>query len=230
VNFKALPINHWFFFSNTVDCTLVHDKLRADERDLRVSNICQPLKFTKESARFQEYDPVLTYFGVEQKILMCAREMPCFMKSDTFQRLLKDRKKDVQDERKKEKGSTAFTFSAVVDDIWLPVTKKFMDMCHQLKNGNITFSQTKKYFGIYKDKYDKLKEELLEMCRSAKLDNNWVARRTYQVEQYHCLHRYRSGAEVMVRLKKTFDLEGNFGKLDILLSAVSLQNVLIHSL
>ena len=170
----------------------------------------------------QRYVPISTYFGVEEEVLKCAGELPAFLNSAIFRRLWKEQSKSIQNERQKERNPGCFSFEEVVDNIWMPVQAKFMGMCQQLKNGNITFDRIKRYFVAYKDNYAKLREEFMVMSTAAKMDTKWVERRIYQVEQYYCLHQYRSGAEVMVQLKEAFNLEGNFGKLDILLSAVSL--------
>lgn len=107
-------------------------------------------------------------------------------------------------------------------NIFLPCYAKYDEIYKCLKNGSLRLEEVDTLFKAYRGKYEELAQDFDIMCRNDKSDNKqWIQRRVQQIEQYHELHLAVESAQVIMLVKQTLNLQGNFQVLQTLLEVVS---------
>lgn len=108
------------------------------------------------------------------------------------------------------------------DDIFEPCFNDYKDIYARLKDGSITLEEVNQLFGDYKGKYLELAQDLDIMCRVDKsTDKQWIHSRVQQIEQYHELHLAVASAQIIMKVKETLRLQGDFRVLETLTEVVS---------
>ncbi|XP_037649475.1 E3 ubiquitin-protein ligase rnf213-alpha isoform X2 [Sebastes umbrosus] len=103
------------------------------------------------------------------------------------------------------------------DDIFEPCFNDYKDIYARLKDGSITLEEVNQLFGDYKGKYLELAQDLDIMCRVDKsTDKQWIHSRVQQIEQYHELHLAVASAQIIMKVKETLRLQGDFRVLETL--------------
>ncbi|XP_016095221.1 E3 ubiquitin-protein ligase rnf213-alpha-like isoform X1 [Sinocyclocheilus grahami] len=116
------------------------------------------------------------------------------------------------------------TLEDLHSEIFEPCYDAYKNIYTRLKDGRITFEEVDVTFKAYKGKYDELEAEVAIIC---KLDHNddqcWVQTRIQQIEQYHELHLAVESAQVVMMVKQTLGLQGDFQVLEKLLVTTHLE-------
>lgn len=87
-----------------------------------------------------------------------------------------------------------------------------------LKDGSITFEDVDVVFRAYKGRYEELAAEVAIICKlDGGDDQRWVQTRIQQIQQYHELHLAVESAQVVMKVKETLCLQGDFQVLEKLL-------------
>ncbi|XP_054463285.1 E3 ubiquitin-protein ligase rnf213-alpha [Anoplopoma fimbria] len=168
---------------------------------------------------------VVTYFNLNEKIRNMAEVLSTFKNSHIFNVCWENKAKlmaatemeeDYQDER--EIADIMATPEMIHDDIFEPCFADYKDLYTCLKNGSIWLQEVNKLFRDYKGKYTELAQDLDIMCRVDKsTDKQWIHCRVQQIEQYHELHLAVASAQIIMKVKNTLCLQGDFRVLDRLI-------------
>lgn len=175
---------------------------------------------------------VVTYFSLEEEIREMAENLYTFRDSYIFKvcwekqaRQLVAENMEIEDLDNHELADFGATPEMIHDDIYVPCFADYKDIYTCLKNGNITLEEVNKLFKAYKGKYEELAQDLNIMCRIDKsTDKQWIRTRVQQIEQYHELHLAVASAQIIMKVKETLRLQGDFMVLETLTEVVSSHN------
>lgn len=170
---------------------------------------------------------VVTYFKLDENTRKMAEVLHTFQESHLFKMCWEKEAKllvaaNMDADPDMEEMDIVATPEIIHDDIFEPSFDEYKKIHTCLKNGHITLAQVNELFGDYKGKYDELTQELEIMCRVETLpDRHWIHRRVQQIEQYHELHLAVASAEIIMKVKDTLCLQGDFRVLETLTETVS---------
>ncbi|XP_029417237.1 E3 ubiquitin-protein ligase RNF213 isoform X2 [Nannospalax galili] len=103
--------------------------------------------------------------------------------------------------------------------LYCPCYAKFLNLYEDLKSGEITFAEVDNFFRDFVDKYGDLTADLQAMCTvDPHPQKSWIPQRVVQIKEYHSLHQAVSSAKVMLQVRSTLGLTGDFSVLDTLLN------------
>nr|XP_023992641.1 E3 ubiquitin-protein ligase rnf213-alpha-like [Salvelinus alpinus] len=160
---------------------------------------------------------VVTYFDLDQSMREMADVWHMFGDSHIFKMLWEKQTKDFASE-----FDSLVTPKEVTNGIFRPCYTKYKKNYEGLKNGSLKLKKVDILFNDYKGKYEKLAMDLDIMCRLNKSDNkHWIKERVQQIEQYHGLHLAVKSAQVIMKVKETLNLQGDFKALQTLLDIMS---------
>lgn len=159
---------------------------------------------------------VVTYFDLDQSMRQMADVWHMFGDSHIFKMLWEKQTKDFASE-----FDSLVTPKEVTCGIFRPCYTKYKKYYEGLKNGSLKLKKVDILFNDYKGKYEKLAMDFDIMCRLNKSDNkHWIKERVQQIEQYHGLHLAVKSAKVIMKVKETLNLQGDFKALQTLLDIV----------
>lgn len=172
---------------------------------------------------------VVTYFNLDGDIRSMAEALYTYRDSYIFQvcwekqaDLKAAEETEMDDPDEEEVVDIQATPDMIYEDIFEPCFDDYKYIYTCLKNGQITLEKVNQLFGNYKGKYAELIEELDIMCSIDKAPNKqWIHNRVQQIEQYHELHLAVASAQVIMRVKETLGLQGDFRVLETLTEVVS---------
>lgn len=186
-----------------------------------------PLNFFMEVHLFDQMPSekagIVTYFKLDQDkdIRNMAEVLHTLQDSRLFKECWEEEAKLLVDEEMDEENIIATT-EIIHDDIFTPSFEKYKDIYTCLKDGHITLAQVNLLFEDYKGKYEELGQQLDIMCQIDKgSDTHWIHGRVHQIEQYHELHLAVASAEIIMMVKETLCLQGDFRALETLSEVVS---------
>lgn len=205
-------------FSPVVD---IDDMEERQQIDIEVN----PLSFFMEVHPFDlmasDMAGIVTYFKLDEDIREMAEVLHTFQDSRLFKACWEKAAKLLVDEEMDEPDMIA-TPEMIHDDIFTPSYEEYKTIYTCLKDGHITLAQVNELFGDYEGKYEELAQQLNLMCRIEKRSNtDWILRRVQQIEQYHELHLAVASATIIMTVKETLGLQGDFRALETLMEAVS---------
>ncbi|XP_034046727.1 E3 ubiquitin-protein ligase rnf213-alpha [Thalassophryne amazonica] len=168
---------------------------------------------------------IVTYFDLEEDIRNAAEVLYTFRDSYMFKVCWDNQARSVA---VKELGNEDSDEHKIVDlmltpedihyDIFEPCFSDYKDIYTCLKNGTMTLEKVKELFRQYKGKYKELAQDLDMMCRiDNSVDKQWIPTKVEQIEQYHELHLAVASAEVIMMVKETLGLQGDFRVLQTLI-------------
>lgn len=168
---------------------------------------------------------VVTYFNLDEDIRSMAEVLSSFRDSHIFQLCWEKQAKlvaheEMEGEFQDEDGIADImaTPENIHDDIFQPCFKDYKDLYTRLKNGSIRLEEVSKIFRDYKGKYEELARDMDIMCRVDKaIDKQWIHSRVQQIEQYHELHLAVASAQIIMKVKETLCLQGDFRVLETLI-------------
>lgn len=205
-------------FSPVVD---VNDMEERQQINIEVT----PLNFFMEVHPFDlvasDMAGIVTYFKLDKDIRKMAEVLHTFQDSRLFKACWEKEAKALVDEEMDEEHIIA-TPEIIHHDIFTPSYEEYKQIYTCLKDGQITLAQVNELFGDYGGKYDELAQQLDIMCRIEKgTDTQWIHRRVQQIAQYHELHLAVASARIIMTVKETLGLQGDFRALETLMEAVS---------
>ncbi|TNN72678.1 E3 ubiquitin-protein ligase rnf213-alpha [Liparis tanakae] len=166
---------------------------------------------------------VVTYFDLDEEVRNMAGVLSTFKDSHIFNICWENEAKLMatagmeDDDNADEVLNIMATPEVIHDDIFKPCFAKYKDLYTRLKNGSIRLEEVNKLFRDYKGKYDELGQDLDIMCRvDISTDKKWIHSRVQQIEQYHELHLAVSSAQIIMEVKDTLRLTGDFRVLETL--------------
>lgn len=172
---------------------------------------------------------VVTFFNLDEEIRNMAEVLYTFRDSYLFKvcwekqakHLAASEMEDV-DPDQHDIADIMATPETIHDDIFQPCYVDYNNIYTSLKNNTITLEEVKLLFGDFKGKYEELAQDLDIMCRIDKsTDKQWIHSRVQQIEQYHELHLAVASAEIIMKVKRTLRLQGDFKVLETLAKVVS---------
>ncbi|XP_029293033.1 LOW QUALITY PROTEIN: E3 ubiquitin-protein ligase rnf213-alpha-like [Cottoperca gobio] len=162
---------------------------------------------------------VVTYFNLGDEIRKMAEVLFTFRESHLFKVCWENQAKLVVAEEMEDDDSDEYEASPqmIHDDIFEPCFDDYKHIYTCLKNGTISLEEVNKLFRDYKGKYEELAQDLDIMCRVDKsTDKQWIHSRVQQIEQYHELHLAVASAQIIMKVKETLCLQGDFRVLETL--------------
>ncbi|XP_017280867.1 E3 ubiquitin-protein ligase rnf213-alpha [Kryptolebias marmoratus] len=218
-------------------CHKLEEHMTVDVADLEVKtqvNIeTMPLDHFMVVNQFDQLasDPlagIVTYFNLDEEIRDMAKELFAFKDSYVFKiywekRAIRLAMEEKEDDESDEDGIADIqaTPDMIYNDIYLPCFHEYKAIYTDLKKGSIRIEVIRQLFGLYKDKYADLTKELDIMCKLEKsADKQWIHIRVEQVKQYHELHLAVASARVIMKVKETLGLHGDFKVLETLMNVI----------
>ncbi|XP_042360235.1 E3 ubiquitin-protein ligase rnf213-alpha [Plectropomus leopardus] len=167
---------------------------------------------------------IVTYFSLSEETRTMAEVLFTFRDSHIFKVCWEKQAKLVAAEEMLEDNPDQHevvdimaTPEMIHDEIFEPCFADYKDIYTRLKNGSIRLEEVNELFRDYKGKYEKLIQDLDIMCRVDKsTDTQWIHSRVQQIEQYHELHLAVNSAQIIMMVKETLHLQGDFRVLETL--------------
>lgn len=171
---------------------------------------------------------VVTYFQLDGKIRDMAEVLYTFRDSHLFKVCWEKVAKQVAAEEKKaynsedeEVANIEPTSKKIRKRIFQPAYSTYQSIFALLKGGKIKLKDINQLFGTFRGNYEGLTQELLIMNRiEERSDKQWIHSRVQQIEQYHELHLAVASAEIIMMVKETLCLQGDFRVLETLREVV----------
>ncbi|XP_037112942.1 E3 ubiquitin-protein ligase rnf213-alpha isoform X6 [Syngnathus acus] len=167
---------------------------------------------------------VVTYFKMNERIRHMSDDLDKFKDSHVFILCWKEQGRlpegDTLDDNPVEEAvpRETLTFDELCEDIFEPCMDDYTDIYNGLKDGSIGLEEVNRLFGNYKGKYAELERDLEIMCKiDMSTDKQWIHTRLQQIEQFHELRQAADSAEVILAVKETLCLQGDFSVLETLL-------------
>uniref|UniRef100_A0A672GQ00 RING-type E3 ubiquitin transferase n=1 Tax=Salarias fasciatus TaxID=181472 RepID=A0A672GQ00_SALFA len=186
-----------------------------------------PLNHFMEVHPYDQLPPqmagVVTYFSLDEEIRDMAEVLHKFRDSYVFKKcwdqqaklLAEDEVEDDPDEP--QVADIMATLETIHEEIFMSCFDHFKDIYARLRDGTIRLEEVNQLFRDFKGKYEKLEQDLDIMCRvDNSNDKRWILSRMQQIEQYHELHLAVASAEIIMMVKDTLCLQGDFRVLETL--------------
>ncbi|XP_012308178.2 E3 ubiquitin-protein ligase RNF213 isoform X2 [Aotus nancymaae] len=107
----------------------------------------------------------------------------------------------------------------VHDYLYLPSYRKFMKLYQDLKSGEVTLAEIDVIFKDFENKYKDLALELEIMWTvDQQGPRDWIRERVEQIKEYHHLHHAVHAAKVILQVKESLGLTGDFSVLNTLVN------------
>ncbi|GLD49345.1 E3 ubiquitin-protein ligase rnf213-alpha-like protein, partial [Lates japonicus] len=216
-------------------CHKLEEHMTVDVDDMeerqQVHIEIMPLDHFMEVHQFEQLSSpmagVVTYFSIDEEIREMAEVLYTFRDSYIFKVCWEKRAKLVASEEMEDSDpderqvvDIMATPEIIRDEIFVPCYAEYRDIYTCLKNGSIMLKDVNQLFGAFKGNYEELAQDLDIMCRIDKsTDKQWIHSRVQQIEQYHELHLAVASAQIIMMVKETLGLQGDFMVLEILTEA-----------
>lgn len=170
---------------------------------------------------------VVTYYDLDDDVRHMAETLHTFKESYIFKLCWENQAKtfaqrDADDCESDEEEDLLATTDLIYEDVFQPCYSEYQTIYESLKDGSMTFEEVDVIFKAYIGKYVELTEDATIMSKLDPADDKrWIQRRIQQIEQYHELHLAVESAQVVMRVKHTLGLTGDFQVLEKLLRVVS---------
>uniref|UniRef100_A0A672GQ29 RING-type E3 ubiquitin transferase n=1 Tax=Salarias fasciatus TaxID=181472 RepID=A0A672GQ29_SALFA len=210
-------------------CLLNSFKFDVDDLEVKqqVNIEASPLNHFMEVHPYDQLPPqmagVVTYFSLDEEIRDMAEVLHKFRDSYVFKKcwdqqaklLAEDEVEDDPDEP--QVADIMATLETIHEEIFMSCFDHFKDIYARLRDGTIRLEEVNQLFRDFKGKYEKLEQDLDIMCRvDNSNDKRWILSRMQQIEQYHELHLAVASAEIIMMVKDTLCLQGDFRVLETL--------------
>ncbi|XP_029944705.1 E3 ubiquitin-protein ligase rnf213-alpha-like isoform X2 [Salarias fasciatus] len=209
----------------------LEEHMTVDVADIKLKqqvNIeCASLNDFMEVHRYDQRQPemagVVTYFSLDEEIREMAEVLHKFRDSYVFKKcwdqqaklLAEDKVEDDPDEP--QVADIMATLETIHEEIFTSCFDHFKDIYARLRDGTIRLEEVNQLFRDFKGKYKKLAQDLDIMCKvDNSNDKRWILSRMQQIEQYHELQLAVDSAEIIMMVKDTLCLQGDFRVLETL--------------
>lgn len=170
---------------------------------------------------------IVTVFNLDEEIRNMAENLYTFRDSIVFKMCWDKQAKflaneEMEDNPEHQVVDIRATLQMIHDDIYIDCYNHYKDIYTHLKDGTIRLEEVNQFFKAFKGKYEDLAKDLDIMCGMNKSrDKQWINSRVQQIEQYHELHLAVTSAQVIMKVKETLGLQGDFRVLETLTEVVS---------
>lgn len=170
---------------------------------------------------------VVTYFELDDDVRSMAETLHTFKESYIFKMCWESQaRKSVEDdeyllEHLDPEDELVITADQIYEQIFQPCYERYQKIYTSLKDGSMTFKEVDAVFKDFKGKYEELATDVATMCGLDDDDRRWIRTRIQQIQQYHELHLAVASAQVVMKVKCTLCLQGDFQVLEKLLEVVS---------
>lgn len=218
---------HYFTFSLiSVDFDSLEAKHQVDIDEMELNKFMEVHTFDQIPSKMAG---VVTYFDLDDDVRSMAEILHTYKDSYIFKICWESQAKDFAREANSDCESDDddeedlwATLDSISEDIFQPCYSKYRKIYESLKNGSMTFEEVDLIFKAYIGKYEELAEDATIMSKLDPADDKrWIQRRIQQIEQYHELHLAVESAQVVMMVKQTLGLQGDFQVLEKLLIVVS---------
>ncbi|XP_014912893.1 E3 ubiquitin-protein ligase RNF213 isoform X2 [Poecilia latipinna] len=214
-------------------CHKLEEHMPVDVSDLedktQVNIEMMPLNYFMEAHHFDQLattmSGIVTFFSLDEEIRDMATFLYTFNESIVLQmcweKFAKEMARDEMEDADGEISDFSATPEMIYNQIYLPCRDEYKDIYTRLKDGSIRLEEVDLLFKAYKDKYEDLTQELDIMCKQETSANKqWIHNRVQQVQQYHELHLAVASAKVIMMVKDTLGLQGDFQVLETLTDVI----------
>ncbi|KAK0137548.1 E3 ubiquitin-protein ligase rnf213-alpha [Merluccius polli] len=168
---------------------------------------------------------VVTYYDLDKDIRAMAEVLYTFKDSYLFKvcwekqaTILRNSERQYYDLEEAGVADIIATLDMIHNDIFEPCYDEYLIIYNWLKDGSMKLRVVDTLFKSYTGKYNKLEQEFKIMCRVDNSNNKeWIQQRALQIQQYHELHLAVASAQVIMIVKETLGLQGDFNILQTLL-------------
>ena len=172
---------------------------------------------------------VVTYYDLDKDIRAMAEVLYTFKDSYLFKvcwekqaKILRNGERQYCDLEEAGVADIMATLDMIHDDIFEPCYDEYKIIYDGLKDGSMKLGVVDTLFKNYTGKYNELAQDFQIMCRVDNSNNKeWIQQRALQIQQYHELHLAVASAQVIMIVKETLGLQGDFNILQTLLEVVS---------
>lgn len=162
-----------------------------------------------------------THYSLSPQVQEMARKMDWLKDSHLFQVFWAEAARALSEPGEELEGQILQPEEAY-KYLYCPCFEKYQDLYEDLKSGEITFQEVNVVFNDFVNKYSNLTFELQLMCALDSSDQrDWIGDRVGQIREYHHLHQAVSSAKVILKVKDSLGLTGDFRVLHTLLNFVS---------
>ncbi|XP_066499023.1 E3 ubiquitin-protein ligase rnf213-alpha [Hoplias malabaricus] len=210
----------------TVDFEGLEEKNQIDRDEMKLNMFMEVHPFDQIASPMAG---VVTYFDLDDDFRSMAEALHTFKESYIFKMCWENQAEEFAAQNNDESFDQSeepyllVTPDEIYSDIYIPCYNKYQNIYTSLKTGSTTFEEVDAIFKAYKGKYEELAEDVAVMCRLDPADDKrWIQRRVQQIEQYHELHLAVESAQVVMMVKETLHLLGDFQVLEKLLEFTQL--------
>ncbi|XP_073713018.1 E3 ubiquitin-protein ligase rnf213-alpha-like [Misgurnus anguillicaudatus] len=172
-----------------------------------------------------EKSGVVTYFELDEGVRNMATVLHTYKDSYIFKmcwvKEAEEFAKTVEEDDDNEEPAENTLLMAVPKihgSIFGKCYNKYKAIYAKLKDGSMTFEEVDVLFKAYMGKYEDLAVDVKNMCSLDPCDDQqWIQRRIHQIEQFHEVYLAVELAQVVMRVKQTLCLQGDFKVLEKLL-------------
>lgn len=140
-------------------------------------------------------------------------------KKATGSRIFRSTWLEVSEQYHEANPNVMLSLTDVITEIYQPAVIIVEKLAHGVKSNTIPLHEVDRFFHIYRDHYDVLKDELKVICPAAE---KVLDERVEQIKDYHTIRTYRQGAITMIKIRDKFRLKGDFSLVEALIQLVSI--------
>ena len=118
-----------------------------------------------------------------------------------------------------ENANVNLTCVEVIELCWIPGYERMHTYIEKVRLGNLTIQEALTDFEDWSAKWSDLKAEFRKLVDNE--GEGWITTRIEQLQQIFKLSSYKQAAELVLKLKTTFDLKGDFSVTDDILDLES---------
>ena len=195
----------------SVKCSTLKNQLKAEENSLSLSDLCDPVTLDQLK---QKVKPPFSrkFFAVPDQLLDSVTHIKQLEESRLFVQSCKRIVNKVP--------LTLDKLPQVLDSAF----DELMKTTERLQSGEVLFSEIDKLFGFLDKNYAAIRKEMAILEGFTGI-HHWTGGCLEKIEKYHQLDQYHRGAQIMQRVRRNFNLQGNFTMLDQLEKAVGFRMI-----
>ncbi|XP_058848399.1 E3 ubiquitin-protein ligase rnf213-alpha-like isoform X1 [Acipenser ruthenus] len=212
-------------------CRKITEFVNVDIEDLERRDCCNiEFKKLEEVVVVHQLDKIspedagkVLYFQLNEDMREMAEHIHTFKDSYIFQICWENEAKsqavtDPNTEELTPDPDIELTVDTISEEIFEPCFKRYTSIYEDTKEGSLTLGEVDTIFEAYKSKDKDLRQDLGIMSKLQHSDDkSWIGRRIQQIQQYHELYLAVESAEVIMEVKETLGLNGDFTVLETLL-------------
>ncbi|KAK7926008.1 hypothetical protein WMY93_008318 [Mugilogobius chulae] len=206
---NTLPQNTEFI---TVDVDDIKERRRVNFHEMPLNTFLDV--HLLEQITSDKPAPV-TYFNLDEDIRNMAETIYTCKDSYIFQMCWEQHVKAFVNEYSEEE---VVSLQTLCEDVFSYCFDEYKEIYSSLKNGSITLERINELFKDYKEKYEELQQELETMCNLDQSDDKrWVSDGVQQIKEFHELHLAVASANIIMAVKSSLCLQGDFKILEKLI-------------